>query len=143
MEHDPDLCMICAELECVCEPTECCNMPESPLGLMRKECGWCGHVRDTQPRLLCQRCKSELIPQWIRTREDEGVVSDQYDNNLILEFHGGYGMFTDCIYTCPADKIILCHDCSHKLCEYLDVDPHNWHTHRQGVGQHEDHHDKR
>lgn len=93
--------------------------------------------------VLCYRCKKIIPRQWPQWQYEElGLTdgTDQLDNNLSLEFHGGYGMFTDCIYNCPADKIILCHECAHDLCEFLGIDPSNWHTHRPESGQHPDHH---
>lgn len=65
------------------------------------------------------------------------------DNALFIEFHGGYGSFTDCIYECPAHTVTLCHRCAHYLCDFLDINPNNWHTHIPESGQHPDHHDSR
>lgn len=74
----------------------------------------------------------------------------QLDNVLLLEIHGGYGMFTDPMnyprngYD-PESTILLCHECAHELADWLGLDVHNWHTHvpaEFGGTQHTDHHDE-
>lgn len=82
----------------------------------------------------CHKC-GEAIPL-------EHAGYPNLDNELTVEFHGGYASFTDCIYECPSYSITLCHRCAHYLCEFLDINPNNWHTHSPTSGQHPDHHDK-
>lgn len=85
----------------------------------------------------CNRCQKIIPLQWDSAKDEH---PDQTDNDLSLEFHGGYGQFTDCIYDCPADTIRLCHECAHDLCDWLGLDPSTWHTHSAESGQHPDHH---
>lgn len=92
---------------------------------------------EPEAEVECHKC-GEVIPrQWPEFPEYKNL-----DNELVVEFHGGYGSFTDCVHECPAHKIILCHRCSHYLCEFLDINPSNWHTHIPDSGQHPDHHDR-
>lgn len=85
--------------------------------------------------LSCNRCK-KIIP----LQSENCLTPYQTDNELRLEFHGGYGSFTDCIEDCPAFSIMICHECAHDLCDFLDIDPSYWHTHSPHSGQHPDHH---
>lgn len=85
--------------------------------------------------LSCGRCHKLLPLQWPELENPY-----QTDNELVIEFHGGYGSFTDCLDDCPADSMRLCHECAHDLCDFLDIDPSYWHTHRPDSGQHPDHH---
>lgn len=91
----------------------------------------------------CDRCTATLptMPGF------DPSESMQYDNALIVRLNGGYGMFVDDFdrelgYNPSYDKV-LCHDCAHDLANWLGIDAHNWHTHREGAGQHRDHHDRR
>ena len=83
----------------------------------------------------CNRC-SKTIP----LQSDNCENPYQTDNELLLEFHGGYGSFTDCLDNCPAESMRLCHECAHDLCDFLGIDASNWHTHNPELGQHPDHH---
>lgn len=82
----------------------------------------------------------------------EGLTDDtglQYDNALVLQLEGGYGMFTDPEPWLPRDTydpattLVLCHECAHELMEDFFGRPEvrNWHTHAPDSGQHDDHHD--
>lgn len=97
-------------------------------------------ISESHPRASifnCFRCKKTIPLQW-----EWEVNSDRYqtDNDVTLEFHGGYGQFTDCLDDCPAESIRLCHECAHDLCDWLGADPRRWHTHSEASGQHSDHH---
>lgn len=68
----------------------------------------------------------------------------EYDNVLILDLAGGYGMFFDNIegnYT-----VVLCHDCAHEACEALPwlaalIEPARSHSHTEAyVRANPDHH---
>lgn len=96
----------------------------------------------------CARCgKTPPIQQGFTN--DRGF---QYDNTLTLTLGGGYGMFLDDLdaefgrqdAVNPRTTKILCHECSHAFCEFMGIDPSNWHTHvsaEHGGTQHADHHD--
>jgi hypothetical protein len=94
----------------------------------------------------CDRCHLLLEP--IPNVTTPGSI--QFDNVLIVRFEGGYGMFVDPLPT--EERLdarglhteydsLLCHECAHALALFLGKDPSNWHTHRAGSGQHDDHHD--
>jgi len=100
----------------------------------------------------CEKC-AKVLP------EQEGFTNEhnlQYDNALILELHGGYGMFIDPVGLesdgddvyppdagfNPATTVILCHECAHDLSLWLGLNPKNWHTHSVNSGQHPNHHDE-
>lgn len=88
--------------------------------------------------MICKKCGKEIPkqphapgPYWYT------------DNGLHLTFDGGYGEFIDAPFADDREaKYILCHECAHDLCDWLGVDPRNWHTHAAGSGQHADHHDR-
>lgn len=111
---------------------------------------------ETQPRpvvvyrnVTCDRCDKDLPRQAGINNNDTSL---QYDNNLVLKFDGGYGMFCDPEpgrwirgdhrRHDPEHTKVLCHECAHDLAEWLDIDVHNWHTHNPNSGQHPDHHDR-
>lgn len=92
--------------------------------------------------VTCDKCGKEPL----RHHGINPASSMQYDNVLLLELHGGYGMFIDPMNYPreghdPSTTWILCHECAHALAEWLGVDVHNWHTHVPGGPQHADHHD--
>lgn len=83
---------------------------------------------NTYHDVRCDRCDQALEVQ-------EGFTNSanlQYDNALILEYHGGYGMFVDRLdeHVDGFDEMynsILCHKCGHELMEWLGKDPDDWH----------------
>lgn len=90
----------------------------------------------------CDRCAKPLPPL-------DGITTDtnlQYDNVLVLEFHGGYGMFIDPLIPAGSAELderstaLLCHECAHEFAAWLGRDVRDWHTHTEGSGQHDDHH---
>lgn len=81
----------------------------------------------------CFACKKELVPVFLDLHEKGSV---QYDNALIVNMAGGYGMFVDPLpqeWLFEEDRLdtsewvqkgrldectaIICHDCAHDLCE--------------------------
>ncbi len=60
----------------------------------------------------CANCGTELNPVFpgLNRRKDDC----QYENALIIDFTGGYGMFDDDIPNLTK-QAILCHDCAHAL----------------------------
>ena len=58
----------------------------------------------------CHACNAELV-------EVYGPTNYQYDNALWLTFDGGYAMFIDVIYDSERPKVVICHDCAHRLCD--------------------------
>jgi len=79
----------------------------------------------SREEVKCFRC-DQVIP--FDFPDFESI--DNLENELVVELHGGYGSFTDCIYECPAFKATLCHQCAHYLCEFLGIDAKDWHTHK-------------
>lgn len=77
---------------------------------------------------LCKSCLNEV-----------STITGQettYDNALIIEFHGGYGMFFDDIDDPDhiEHTVILCHDCAHDLCDKIPfiknmLNPRTSHSH--------------
>lgn len=80
----------------------------------------------------CFRCNKDM-------RSTAGHLPDETDNECTLMFNGGYGSFIDAMGEMPT--LTICHECGHELCDWLGVDPRNWHTHSTTSGQHPDHHD--
>lgn len=104
----------------------------------------------TYQDVTCDRC-GKTPP-----KQGGGATNElwlQYDNVLILNLIGGYGMFTDpdpgstrSETFDPETTKILCHECAHEFAKWLDWDVHNSHTHvaaEHGGTQHSDHHDPR
>jgi hypothetical protein len=82
--------------------------------------------------VTCDRCAKAVPPLSSITR-DEGL---QYDNVLILNLVGGYGMFIDPEISLgpwrtydPETTKILCHECAHEFADWLGWDGHTGHTH--------------
>ena len=97
-------------------------------------------MTDHTPR-TCDRCDKELVPQhdgcdhhcmWHRE-----VEPGQWDNALVVNFDGGYGMFVDPIHR--EISAVLCHECAHELVEQEPWirkaigDPLLSHSHREGT----------
>ena len=80
----------------------------------------------------CRRCGKVIPLVW--------PDSPNLDNGLTLQLSGAYGEFIDLID--GVLEVLLCHECAHELADWLHFDPRNWHTHREGSGQHADHHDR-
>lgn len=95
----------------------------------------------------CHSCEKKLLPVF-QKQEPSDKDHYQYDNALVLSFEGGYGMFIDPFpgdypvdyekgFISPSNgeiRIIICHDCSHKLCEdnpWIDklIKPFTSHSH--------------
>ena len=85
----------------------------------------------------CQKC-GEIIP-WAYVPPPGHGPPENTDNGLHMTLDGGYGEFIDTWQGRP--EYWLCHDCAHAFCEWLGIDPRNWHTHRLDSGHHPDHHD--
>lgn len=90
-----------------------------------------GNGIDSVPS-ICFKCKKEPPKQF------ESEYDFQRDNLLEVSFTGAYGMFVDPLFSYYL--LHLCHECGHDLCDWLGIDPSNWHTHRPDTGQHADHH---
>jgi hypothetical protein len=61
--------------------------------------------------------------------------SEQADNALNIGFAGGYGMFIDPIPFGDIQRVTICHECAHALCDAVPwierlLDPEHSHTHR-------------
>ena len=90
--------------------------------------------------MICKKCGKEIPLQHQYLPPD---AEPSTDNGLLLIFDGGYGEFIDAPFVPKAEwQVQLCHECAHDLCDWLGVDPRNWHTHAAGSGQHADHHDQ-
>lgn len=90
----------------------------------------------------CYACNKALEP----VMEDQGDEAHQWDSALIIDFEGGYGMFTDPMGAPPAEydkgilpagKVVVCHDCAHEMCDALPwvkklIDPWASHSHSHG-----------
>lgn len=94
----------------------------------------------------CFRCNKDMRHSAYYGDFSSPLYGEQ-QNELTMLFVGGYGSFIDTAFDgCPT--LTICHECAHELCEFLRIDPHNWHTHSQVVpaeshpGQHPDHHDR-
>ena len=77
----------------------------------------------------CTSCGKQLELKF----PDMDPRSEQYDNALEIQFHGGYGQFID--PTNEEYRAILCHECAHDLCETVRwigklINPFNSHAHR-------------
>lgn len=66
----------------------------------------------------CAKCAKQ-IPV-----DDRGEM----DLELHVSLSGGYGSFHDSAVSGP-EELVLCHECAHALCDFLGVNPHNWHSH--------------
>lgn len=62
--------------------------------------------------------------------------TEQYDNALIIQFDGGYGMFCDPMTEEQFSGLqaIICHECAHALCALMPwmsriIDPYRSHAH--------------
>lgn len=73
----------------------------------------------------CYACQKTLEPVF---EDSDADACSQFDNALIVEIHGGYGMFTDSLGASKYDgipglidynQVILCHECAHEACEAL------------------------
>jgi hypothetical protein len=60
----------------------------------------------------------------------------QFENAAVITISGGYGMFEDFIDKKLDNRglnqntqKLICHDCAHKICDFLNIDTSNWHTH--------------
>jgi len=60
---------------------------------------------------------------------------------LPLTDHTGFTESGVCRQCGNKPLVTLCHECAHKIMEYIGVDVHNWHTHQIDGGQHPDHND--
>ena len=89
----------------------------------------------------CDRCHSAL--NVIPGLNPNGV---QFDNAVVVSLNGGYAMFVDNFAFDTGEYIrenglnseterLLCHDCAHKLCEFLGINPSTWHTHRPDLNE--------
>ncbi len=72
----------------------------------------------------CYACQAELKPEF------DGLPADheQWDNALVIELQGGYGMFIDPVEGAVRDRsagrldaqgtlrAVICHECAHRLC---------------------------
>lgn len=96
----------------------------------------------------CYACSQELRPEW----EDAPAHHEQWENALVVELSGGYGMFTDVLTGDPGQvedrgrgilagqgslRVVICHGCAHGMCEalpWLDrlIAPASSHSHRLG-----------
>lgn len=89
---------------------------------------------------LCHRCGADMTYPAVHG-EAGAHHGDETSNECNLMFVGGYGSFIDSMGEIPT--VTICHECAHLLCDWLGVDPRNWHTHSVYGGQHPDHHDNR
>lgn len=99
-----------------------------------------------ETRYYCHRCGKDMRAQavhpdhkWSTSDHDTFDPSQELQNECNLIFVGGYGSFTDDLGEMAT--LTICHECGHELCDWIGVDPRNWHTHSMLGGQHEDHHD--
>lgn len=103
---------------------------------MTKACSNCGAPMELEFVEAKKAGDTDIV--WTSEQQDD--ESDQYDNALIIQFDGSYGMFVDDIETATTTghfgpKAIICHDCAHRLCTVMPglgklIDPHNSHSHR-------------
>jgi len=83
----------------------------------------------TRRQRLCDACEHPLTLLY-------ADVNDQYDNALIIQFIGGYGMFVDLFGDREDDgDTVICHKCAHELCDKVPwigklLTPHDSHSHR-------------
>lgn len=75
-------------------------------------------------------------PDTVWTSDSDDDETEQYDNALVIQFGGGYGMFNDDYKHAPhyGAKVIICHDCAHDLCNKIPwlgelLDPYSSHAH--------------
>lgn len=94
----------------------------------------------------CHRCSKDMRARAVHpsrtdwpTRPGKFDPAEELQNEATLIFTGGYGSFIDAFDSMPS--LLLCHECAHELCEWIGIDPRNWHTHSIYGGQHNDHHD--
>lgn len=77
----------------------------------------------------CFNCGGKLQPVFDGAMAAESEAYDQFSEALPLYLDGGYGMFFDWPLSVEQEatldrgthmmKVLLCHDCGHKLCEAL------------------------
>ena len=96
---------------------------------------------DSESVRHCDRCDRPLEAQhegcehfclWHRN-----ISPGQWDNALIINFEGGYGMFVDPAVSADRIEAVLCHECAHQLVQEPWVrkaigDPLLSHSHRPG-----------
>ena len=70
------------------------------------------------PIPTCTKCKKQI------PLNDHGEM----DLELQVSLGGGYGSFNDNILDGP-EELVLCHECAHALCDFLGINPHDWHSH--------------
>lgn len=81
---------------------------------------------------VCSRCDSPL------PEPEEDGLGNAFA--LAVTLDGGYTMFCDPEVEDEERHYLLCHDCGHELCDFLGVDPRDWHQHRTGRAWESDHH---
>ena len=100
----------------------------------------------------CYSCGADLEAA-IHDTEQEALECEQWDNALVVEVHGGFGMFFDSLgqedvqnkaeigllQNDGKKRVVLCHDCGHKACDVLPwlshlIDPERAHSHRVDPG---------
>jgi len=72
---------------------------------------------------VCFKCKQPVVAGF----PDGDPATSNSECGLTLRFDGGYGEFIDHLGT--KATMVLCHECAHALCDFLGVDPYNWHSH--------------
>ena len=105
------------------------------------------------PQYVDVRCSRTACNKPLPQQSISFPNSLQYDNNLVLDVRGGYGMFTDPMGNVPGvddgrpfdpeQTLLLCHECAHEFAAWMGIDVSGWHTHVPadlGGTQHADHH---
>lgn len=66
----------------------------------------------------CDNCDAELEPVLpiFKNNPENGIDSLQFDNALVIQFAGGYGMYFDSVLYDPP-PVILCKSCADELME--------------------------
>ena len=94
----------------------------------------------------CYACGAGLQPECRGHSEQDALRYEHWDNALVVSLQGGYGMFIDNL---DADisrpdigrlgeyKVVICHDCAHRLCEQVPwmnqlIEPLRSHSHKVG-----------
>lgn len=65
----------------------------------------------------CSACQA--APWTFQLSPGDGRAYVEYDNALFVSFDGGYGQFIDPLDSSERERhrVVLCHQCSHRLCE--------------------------
>ena len=76
----------------------------------------------------CYACGAELMSDYAKT-------TYQFDNAMWVKFSGGYGMFVENEQFGGPEEVVICHECSHALCDTVPwigrlINPHNSHAHK-------------